>query len=62
MGEYSLTNRADEDLLSIFVFGLENFGLKNAKAYQLDLEKCLILSAYWSQIATLGRKYPSPRT
>lgn len=45
MPEYRLTQRADNDLLDIFVFGIEQFGTRQAKAYQAELEHSFALLA-----------------
>ncbi len=43
MGNYRLTKNAERDLLSIFVYGIENFGNARAKSYQESLIACLEL-------------------
>ena len=45
MPEYRLTQRADSDLLDIFIFGIEQFGERQAKAYQAALEHSFALLA-----------------
>jgi toxin ParE1/3/4 len=40
MGGYLLTERADADLLDIYVFGAKTFGREQALRYQFDLEDC----------------------
>ena len=39
MGEYKLTDEADEDLYGIFLYGLQNFGLEQSVKYQMNLRK-----------------------
>ena len=34
MGEYRLTQDADDDLLNMFIYGFETFGLAQAEAYR----------------------------
>ncbi|MCK2053565.1 type II toxin-antitoxin system RelE/ParE family toxin [Methylobacterium sp. 37f] len=45
MGEYRLTQRADDDLLDLFVFGLQNFGDVQAQRYRTGLDRCFRLLA-----------------
>lgn len=45
MSEFRLTLRAEADLLDIFLFGLETFGLAQAERYKLGLERCFALLA-----------------
>ncbi|MDR3538520.1 MAG: type II toxin-antitoxin system RelE/ParE family toxin [Acetobacteraceae bacterium] len=45
MGEYRLTRDADADLLQIFVYGLETFGLAQAEAYREGMSRCFVLLA-----------------
>lgn len=45
MGEYRLTQRADDDLVDLFVFGLDHFGEAQARRYQTGLERCFSLLA-----------------
>ena len=34
MGEYRLTQNADDDLLNMFIYGFETFGLAQAEEYR----------------------------
>lgn len=52
MGNYRLSNRADEDFEAIFVYGFLTFGLKQAEQYAAGLE------ARFEQIAHQPRLYP----
>lgn len=45
MSSYRLTRRAEDDLLDIFLFGLERFGLAQAERYKLGLERCFTILA-----------------
>jgi toxin ParE1/3/4 len=45
MAHYRLTRDADSDLLKMFVYGLETFGLVQAEAYRQDIVQCLALLA-----------------
>ena len=40
MGSYRLSKRADTDLIEVFVFGIEQFGLSQAETYQNQLAHC----------------------
>lgn len=53
MASYRLSERADEDFESIYVFGLLNFGLLQADAYADGLE------ARFEQIARQPQLYPA---
>lgn len=53
MPEYRLTNDADADLLRIFVYGLNAFGLTRSRAYRDDMIRCFQLLAANPR---LGRK------
>ena len=39
MGEYKLTDEANEDLHGIFLNGLQNLGLEQSVKYQMNLRK-----------------------
>lgn len=39
MGAYKLSTRCDEDLANIYEFGIDQFGLKQAKRYILRLNE-----------------------
>lgn len=45
VSSYHLTRRAEADLLDIFLFGLEQFGLAQAERYKLGLERGFTLLA-----------------
>lgn len=45
MPDYRLTNRADSDMLAIFLFGLRNFGQLQARKYAAELKHCFELLA-----------------
>jgi toxin ParE1/3/4 len=53
MAEYRLTNAADADLLQIFVYSIQTFGLARAEAYRDSLLRCFQLLAEYPR---LGRK------
>ncbi|WP_274533533.1 MULTISPECIES: type II toxin-antitoxin system RelE/ParE family toxin [unclassified Methylobacterium] len=58
VGEYRLTQRADDDLLDLFVFGLQNFGDVQAQRYRTGLDRCFRLLA---DNPGLGTSRPSAR-
>ena len=45
MTSYTLTERAEDDLLDIFLNGIEMFGLLQARRYKDELERCFQLIA-----------------
>ncbi|MFC5553344.1 type II toxin-antitoxin system RelE/ParE family toxin [Methylobacterium iners] len=45
MARYRLTRRAENDLLDIFLFGLEQFGDVQAQRYQAGFEECFRMLA-----------------
>jgi toxin ParE1/3/4 len=45
MSEYRLTNDADADLLDVFIYGFETFGLIQAEEYRDSLTRCFELIA-----------------
>lgn len=53
MSEYRLSGRADNDLLDVFVFGIEQFGPIQAERYQSEMIRCFDLLA---DNPRLGRK------
>jgi toxin ParE1/3/4 len=53
MSEYRLTQDADDDLLKMFVYGFETFGLAQAEAYRDGMIQCFELLA---DNPRLGRK------
>ncbi|MCL7945128.1 type II toxin-antitoxin system RelE/ParE family toxin [Marinobacter sp. ATCH36] len=53
MVNYRLSKRADEDFESVYLFGLLNFGLRQADAYADGLEK------RFEQIAAQPDLYPA---
>ena len=58
MGKYRLSEKADQDIQSIFEFGVERFGIDQAETYLLGLHKQLDLLAdkpdTWPQIEILN--------
>lgn len=53
---YTLTERAEDDLLGLFLDGIEMFGLIQARRYKDELEHCFQLIASHPQ---MGRLAPS---
>jgi toxin ParE1/3/4 len=53
MSEYRLTLDADDDLLKMFIYGFETFGLTQAEAYRDGMIQCFELLA---DNPRLGRK------
>jgi len=53
MAEYRLTNEAEADLLKMFLYGFEIFGLAQAEEYRVGMARCFELLA---QNPRLGRK------
>ena len=45
MGEYRLTKEADTDLLRMFLYGFETFGLAQAEEYRDGILRCFELLA-----------------
>lgn len=43
MKTYQLTNRAEHDLIDIFSYGIEQFGLIQAQNYSIELANCFDL-------------------
>lgn len=56
MTSYTLTERAEDDLLDLFLDGIEMFGLLQARRYKDELEHCFQLIASRPQ---MGRLAPS---
>ncbi|MCV9961142.1 type II toxin-antitoxin system RelE/ParE family toxin [Pararhizobium sp. BT-229] len=56
MSSYALTERAEDDLLALFLDGIEMFGLAQARRYKDELEHCFQLIASRPQ---MGRLAPS---
>ncbi len=56
MNRYTLTARAEDDLLITFLDGIEMFGLHQARRYKDELDRCFQLIASNPQI---GRLVPS---
>lgn len=56
MTSYTLTERAEDDLLDLFLDGIEMFGLLQAHRYKDELEHCFQLIASRPQ---MGRLAPS---
>lgn len=55
MSRLLLTNRAENDLVEIFIFGIEQFGENQAQLYSIELENCFDLIAQNPQIGRLAR-------
>ncbi|AOF94001.1 plasmid stabilization system family protein (plasmid) [Sinorhizobium sp. RAC02] len=53
---YTLTERAEDDLLTLFLDGIEMFGLAQARRYKEELVRCFELIASRPQ---MGRLAPS---
>ena len=53
MSIYRLTTRAEDDLIDIFAFGIEQFGLRQALLDKSELAHCFQLL---SQNPNMGRK------
>ncbi len=53
MSEYRLTQDADDDLLKMFIYGFETFGLTQAEEYRDGMIQCFELLA---DTPRLGRK------
>lgn len=53
---YTLTERAEDDLLALFLDGIEMFGLAQARRYKNELVRCFQLIASRPQ---MGRLTPS---
>lgn len=45
MNSYRLTKRAETELLDIFLYGIEQFGLAQARLYSDDMARCFQLLA-----------------
>lgn len=56
MISYTLTERAEEDLLALFLDGIEMFGLTQARRYKDELAHCFQLIVAHPQ---MGRLAPS---
>lgn len=56
MSNYTLTERAEDDLFGLFLDGIEMFGLIQARRYKDELEHCFQLIASRPQ---MGRLAPS---
>lgn len=58
VSSYTLSDRADANLLNIFLFGIGRFGIRQAERYRSDLHDCFTLLARHPQA---GRLSPSVR-
>ena len=58
MSSYRLTARADSELLDIYLYGLEQFGFRQAERYKLSLDECFSMLADHPR---MGRTSPSVR-
>jgi toxin ParE1/3/4 len=56
MAKYRLTNEAESDLLKMFLYGFETFGLTQAEEYREGMVRCFELLA---ENPCLGRKADS---
>lgn len=56
MTSYTLTERAEDDLLNLFLDGIEMFGLIQARRYKDEIERCFQLIA---SRPLMGRLAPS---
>ncbi len=56
MNSYALTERAEDDLLNVFLDGIELFGFNQARRYKDELDRCFQLMASRPQ---MGRPAPS---
>jgi len=58
VSSYRLTARANNDLLDIYLFGIEQFGFRQAERYKASLDNCFSILAGYSRMgrsaATLG--------
>ncbi len=45
MGDYRLTRDADADLVQMFLYGFESFGVRKAEEYRDGMVRCLALLA-----------------
>jgi toxin ParE1/3/4 len=43
VNSYRLTARAESEILDIFIYGIEQFGLRQARLYKDDMEDCFQL-------------------
>lgn len=43
MTSYRLTARAEGEILEIFLYGIEQFGLRQARLYKEEMERCFQL-------------------
>ncbi|PSJ65792.1 type II toxin-antitoxin system RelE/ParE family toxin [Kumtagia ephedrae] len=57
MSRYRLSERADIDLLNIFIYGVENFGERQAKRYKGGLEGCFELLATQPRMGRLAGQF-----
>jgi toxin ParE1/3/4 len=54
MSEYRLTKAADTDLLQIFVYSIQTFGLARAEAYRDSLLRCFQLLAEYPRLGRMA--------
>ncbi|MDW5313024.1 type II toxin-antitoxin system RelE/ParE family toxin [Rhizobium sp. PL01] len=54
MISYTLTERAEDDLLALFLDGIEMFGLAQARRYKDELDRCFQLIASRPQMGRLA--------
>ena len=54
VNSYALTERAEDDLLALFLDGIEMFGLTQARRYKDELEHCFQLIASRPQMGRLA--------
>jgi toxin ParE1/3/4 len=58
VSSYRLTARADNELLDIYLYGIEQFGLRQAERYKLSLDECFSMLAGHPR---MGRISPTVR-
>jgi len=55
VNSYRLTERAEAEILEIFLYGIEQFGVRQARLYKDDMEYCFQLLA---ETPHMGRPAP----
>jgi toxin ParE1/3/4 len=56
MGEFRVSERAEAELLEVYLYGVAEFGRPQAVKYQLSLEHCFSLLAEQPRMGRLARK------
>lgn len=54
MSSYRLTRQAEDDLLDIFLYGIEQFGRTQALHYKDDLDRCFAALAHNPRVGRLA--------